>query len=157
MRFPIYALRAYTSIFEFEGFVIIGSRFKDYVLDCPALEGDYYDRRRQLLGMELAFPLYPLKERYTCLSQLVNSKRRWFIDAEGTIIRYRPTEFYTVEYAKVLSAERTWNGKVRLTTKLPVSFITEGCAAYVGYIRVGAGYVLYELSDEKKPTTRKKL
>lgn len=91
------------------------------------------------------------------LSQMVHSKRRWFIDAEGTIVRYKPTKFYHIKYAKVLRADKTWNGYYRLMTKLPVAFVTEQVADYIGYIQVGSGFYLYELSNERKATSRKKL
>ena len=158
-NFPLYALRAYEDIQEFEEFILISSKFRDYILDCPVLKGNYAERRLQLLGMkdDLEFKIYPLRERFTSISQLVNSKRRWFIDAEGTIVRYKPTKFYHVKYAKVLRADVTWNGKHRLMTNLPVAFVTDTVADYIGYIQVGSGYYLYDLSNERKPTSRKKI
>ncbi|AKY02242.1 hypothetical protein AEO54_201 [Vibrio phage vB_VorS-PVo5] len=42
-------------------------------------------------------------------------------------------------------------------TKLPVAFVTEQVAEYVGYIQVGSAFYLYELSHKRKATTRKKL
>lgn len=106
---------------------------------------------------ELEFKLYPLRERFTTLSQMVNSKRRWFIDADGGIVRYKPVKFHHIVYTKVLRIDRTWNGKYRLMTKLPVTFVTEEAADYIGYIQIGSAYYLYELSAEKKPTCRKKI
>ncbi|AUG85061.1 hypothetical protein FDJ19_gp054 [Vibrio phage Ceto] len=157
-KYPLYALRAYEDIKEFEEFILISSKYREYILDCPSLEGDYASRRTQLLGMkDLEFKVYPLRERFTSISQLVNSKRRWFIDAEGTIVRYKPSKFYHIKYAKVLRADRTWNGYYRLMTNLPVAFVTEQVAEYVGYIQVGSAFYLYELSHRRKATTRKKL
>lgn len=158
-KFPLYALRAYVGIRAADGFVIVCSRYREYILDCPALEGTFAERRVQLLSMEkeLEYKIYPIKERFTTLSQLVNTKRRWFIDAEGNIVRYKPSKFYPVKYIKVLRADRTWNGYYRLMTKLPVAFVTEQVADYIGYIQVGKGFYLYDLSNEKKATTRRKL
>ncbi|WBU76478.1 hypothetical protein CHLORIS_46 [Vibrio phage Chloris] len=157
-NFPLYALRAYEDIREFEEFVLISSKYREYILDCPSLEGNYAERRTKLLGFtDLEFKVYPLRERFTSLSQLANSKRRWFIDADGTIVRYKPSKFYHIKYAKVLRADRTWNGYYRLMTNLPVAFVTEQVADYVGYIQVGSAFYLYELSSGRKATTRKKL
>lgn len=158
-KFPLYALRAYEDIKQFEEFILITSKYREYILDCPALEGNYAERRVKLLGMadQLEFKIYPLRERFTSLSQLANSKRRWFIDAEGCIVRYKPRKFYHIKYVKVLRADRTWNGYYRLMTKLPVAFVTEQVADYVGYIQVGSAFYLYEVTNEKKAISRKKL
>lgn len=158
-RFPIYGLRAYDFIEPFEEFIIISTKHREYILDCPKLDGDYAQRRLTLVGcsQDLEFKLYPLNERYTSMGQLANTKRRHFIDADGKVWRYRPTKFYRVEYFKVLRTEKTWNGKYRLTTKLPVTFVTEEVKPYVGVIKFGAGYHLFDLSDTKKAPTRKKL
>ncbi|BBL19295.1 hypothetical protein KIT04_126 [Vibrio phage KIT04] len=141
----------------FGEFVLITSKYREYILDCPTLEGNFAERRVQLLAMDLEFKIYPLRERFTSISQLVNSKRRWFIDSEGNIVRYKPQKFYHIKYAKVLRADTTWNGKYRLMTKLPVPFVTETVADYIGYIQVGSAFYLYELTNEKKPVTRKKI
>lgn len=157
-KFPLYALRAYEDIREFEGFILISSKYREYILDCPVLEGNYAERRTKMLGLtDLESKVYPLRERFSSISQLANSKRRWFIDAEGSIVRYKPSKFYHIKYAKVLKADRTWNGYYRLMTKLPVAFVTEKVANYVGYIQVGSAYYLYNLSDERKAISRKKL
>ncbi len=138
---------------------MISTRHREYILDCPKLEGDYAARRLQLVSVaqDLEFRLYPLNERFTSISQLANTKRRHFIDADGKVWRYRPSKFHTVEYFKVLRADKTWNGLYRLTTKLPVTFVTEEVKPYVGVIKQGAGYHLFDLSDTKKAPTRKKL
>lgn len=158
-KYPLYALRAYEDITEFEGFTLISSKYREYILDYPAWGGSFADRRLKLLGIkdELEFKIYPLRECFTTLSQLANTSRRWFVDADGSIVRYKPSKFYNIHYIKVLRADRTWNGYYRLTTKLPVAFVTEQVAEYIGYIQVGSGFYLYEVSNEKKATTRKKL
>jgi hypothetical protein len=155
--FPIYALREYKHIQEYDGYTVISSHLKDYILDDPRLEGDYAARRLQLSSMELPFKLYPLNQQYSTLSQLANSKKRMFIDSRGKLFKYTPTKFYTIEYTKVLRAEKTWNGWNRLMTKLPVSFVTEQVAPYIAYIKVGSAYYLYGLSNTKEKSHRKKL
>ena len=156
-QFPLYALRPYELITEFEGIKVISTHYTDYVLDCEALEGDYFSRRVQMLEMELPFKLYPLNERFTTLAQLTHTKRRLFIDREGKIFRYTPQQFAKVEYYKVLRADRTWNGYYRLMTKLPVTFVTEEPCNFIGVIRNGVGFILYDTSDTRKPSTRKKI
>lgn len=158
-NYPLYALRAYDDIREFEEFILISTKYRDYILDCPVLEDTFSERRLTLLGMSdtLEYKIYPLNERFTSVGQLANSNRKWFIDSEGQIVRYKPSKFYNIKYTKVLRADKTWNGNYRLMTKLPVAFVTEQPANYIGYIQIGSGFYLYDLSNEAKPISRKKI
>lgn len=156
-KFPLYAMRDFSEIITEGVYVLVHTHFGIYVLDIPSIEGNYAERRLAMLAMKLPHKLYPLKERFSTLSQLSNSKRRFFIDSEGTIRKYKPTKFYKVQYVKVLGASRTWNGLYHLMTKLPVAFVTDIVPKYVGYIQVGAAFYLYDLENELKLPTRKKL
>ena len=158
-NFPLYQLRQYDSIQDRGDYTLIFTYHNAYILDCKKLEGDYSQRRTKLLSIKdkLPYKLYPLKNRYTMLSQLSNTKHRWFIDKDGEVVKDKPSKFFKVKSAKVLSTERTWNGKYRLITKLPVSFVSERPSNYVQYMKYGKGYCLYGLSDERLPDTRKKL
>lgn len=157
VKFPLYAIRANEGISEEGIFTLITTRYAIYVLDCKGLGGNYAYRRTQMLGMELPYKLYPLKERYSTLAQLANTKRRIYIDSEGDVKKYIPQKYYHIKYTRVLQADRTWNGYYRLMTKLPVAFVTEEVSNYIGYIQIGSAFYLYDLSDEPKPTIRKKI
>lgn len=156
-KYPLYALRKYSSITEDDQYYYIHTHYNSYVLDIKNVEGNYAERRIALLNRDLPYKLYPLKERYSSISQLSRSKKRSFIDTNGDIVHYKPSQFFRIEYAKVLRADRTWNGYFRLTTKLPVSFVTEQVGNYIAYIRVGTAFYLYDICNERKPTSRKKL
>lgn len=156
-KFPVYALRAYESI-SYEGdLVLIHTHYTDYILDDRSIEGNYFDRRLAMRVRKYDHKVYPLRERFTMLSQLANTKRRDFIDEDGKLWKYRPTKFYRIEYAKVHNVTRTWKGHFLLHTRLPVNFIADQVYAYVGYIKVGKSYFLYDLTDERGQSTRKKL
>lgn len=157
--FPLYKVRANYGIEDRGDFTLIFTRYDAYILDCKQLAGNYSERRTKLLSIkkDLPFKIYPLNERYTMLSQLVNTANRQFIDKDGNVIKYKPSKFFKVQSARVLNAERTWNGKYRLITKLPVFFVCDKPSNYIQYIKYGKGYCLYGLSDERLPDTRKKL
>lgn len=156
-KFPVYALRAYEKIEREGDLVLILTHFTTYVLDDLSIEGNYYDRRLIMRSRKYEHKVYPLKERFTMLSQLANTKRRDFVDEDGKLWKYRPSKFYRVEYAKVHNVTKTWKGHFLLHTRLPVSFIADDVFNYVGYIKVGRSYFLYDLSNERKNSTRKKL
>lgn len=128
-----------------------------YTLDCPSLPGDLTERRIALLHRELPFKLYPLNERFTSISQLIHTKRREFLDADGKLIKYKPTRFVKVQCAKVLRVDKTWNGKNRIMTKLPVPFVTEDVGNYLMYIQEGKSYYFFGFSDERQASHRKKI
>ncbi|ASV43448.1 hypothetical protein [Vibrio phage JSF12] len=138
---------------------IISTHHNTYILDEPDLGGTYTERRIKLLAKkeELPLKIYPLKERYTSLQQLANTKYRIFIDDAGDLVKYTPNTWVTVEYCKVLRADRTWRGNWLITSKLPVKFVVEEVPAYIGYFNVGGAYFLYSLEEEMKSPSRKKV
>lgn len=156
-KFPVYAMRSFERITKENGYVLIHTHYTTYILDIPTLEGDYFSRRTQMLGIELPFKVYPLRERFSTLSQVVNSKRREFIDINGRVCTYKPKKFYKIECVRVLRADKTWNGYNLLMTKLPTQFVTEEVGNYIRYIKIGAAYYLYEVCNEFVPPKRKKI
>lgn len=159
LNFPLYKIRSNYSIEDRGDFTLVFTKYNVYILDAKNLEGDFATRRTKLLSIKKKLPhkLYPLKERYTMISQLANSKDRWFIDSTGKVFKYKPSKFFNIHTAKVLRVDRSWNGKYRLMTTLPVPFVCDQAAKYVQYIKYGKGYLLYGLSNERIPTTRKKI
>jgi hypothetical protein len=154
---PLYALRAYDKIYSENGMTLISTHYTTYVLDIPALEGNYYERRFLMMSMELPHKLYSLKERFTTVPQLVKTKRTMLIDRDGRVFRYRKSRFLKVEYTKVLSNDVTWNGKYRIVTKLNTVFLSDTPALYIGYIREGHSLLLFEMCDELKRTRKVKI
>lgn len=158
-KFPLYAIRAYESI-DLEGdWTIISTFHSKFVLDNKSLEGNYWQRRVRMLDIELPYKLYPMREKFSTVSQVVNSKRRLFVDSEGKLFKYKPTVFYKIQYEKVRLSWTTDSGKTAfIGFKCPDTFIVDSNEfTHFGYIKVGLRYVLYELTNEKKKDARKKL
>lgn len=146
IRFPVYALRGFDTLGMYGDNLVVVTRHATYVLDVPHIGADLKDRRVKMLGMKFGeHKIYPLKERISSISQLIKTKKRIFIDADGKVIKYVKTrKMFPVQYCKVLNADRTWNGYFLLTTKLPVRFVAERPSNYIGYIKAGSSYFLFE-------------
>ncbi len=152
-------VRSYERIYEENGFKILQTQRCRYILDVPALEGNYASRRIQMLGMKLPYKMYRLKERFTTLAQIVVSKRRLFLDIEGNLVRYKPTVFYKVIYDEVRTKWQNDKGRwcfIGKANNSIYSCLTDGFTHY-GYIQVGRRRVLYDLCTERKKDTIKKL
>lgn len=158
-KFPLYALREYNSI-DVEGeWVVISTFHSRFVLDNKSLKGNYWQRRVRMLDMELPYRMYPLKEKFSTVSQVALSKRRHFIDSEGKLFKYKPSVFYKIQYEKVRLSWTTDSGKTAfIGVKCPDTFLVDAVEfSHFGYIKVGMRYVLYELTNERKKDSRKKL
>lgn len=159
INFPLYGLRQYNSKFEENGLVILQTNKTRYVLDFVDKEGSYVDRRIKMLTMELPYKIYPLKERYETISQVVMSKRKKFIDKNGKIISWKPTTFYPVVCLPIKSKWVTSKGKYGIEVKgLKSKFIiSDPNHKYAQVIQIGRINLLYDVCDEYRPMTRKKI
>jgi hypothetical protein len=86
------------------------------------------------------------------------AKYRTFIDSAGKLFTYTPKSIKaTLEYYKVQKYREVSVGYVVFLHGIPQRFLINRPPAlgdaYAGVLRVGRGYVLYELCDSKKPTT----
>ena len=105
-----------------------------------------------MMSMELDYAIYPLKERFTNIAQILRSKRTEFIDSDGKIWTYKKTRNYKLKSYPILATSTTWNGKNLLHTRAG-NFVSYERGAYLTLIETSKGKVLFEVTNE--PTTRK--
>lgn len=96
--------------------------------------------------MDLDYPLYPLKERFSNLSQVLNSTRKEFIDADGKIWKLSRKVFYNLKSYPVLHYSKTWKGTYLLQTKIG-NFVSDSVGKYVTIVETPKGSILFEVSD----------
>lgn len=156
-KFPLYALRANFGRVEDPPYILINSRYRQYILDMPSLPGNYFERRLKLAEMDTGLPLYPLKEKYTTIAQILrNPRRREFIDSDGKIWKISKCKTYPISSHKVLHRSRTWNGKYLLQTKVG-NFVTSEAGDYVVVVDTPKGRILFDVSDKPSERVRIKL
>jgi len=164
LNLPLYPLRGYELIFEVAGFKIVQTLKTRWVLDCPELEGDYFQRRMQLLAMDLPYKLYPLRDGVHTMGELISLRRRTkkFIDKNGTIQEWSPTKYYKAK-SKPIVAKWIPNHVPKLCFALgDVSEIfsinlPNYVANYARVIEIGNRRILYDVTEERMPDTRIKL
>lgn len=159
INFPLYEMRKYESIFEEGGYKVIQTARNRYVLDCEHLDGVYAERRLSLLAEDLPYSLYPLSKRIETISQILECKHRTFIDRLGRIFQWKPSKFYKVECLPIVDRWLTSTGKCTIRVKGCMSkfVVSNGNYKYAQIVKVGKLEYLFELLNDKVPTTRKKI
>ena len=161
MNFPFYALRKYVRIFEEGNYKVVETHKNRYILDYVESDFLYYSERRLALLREVSTPyiIYPIKHRITSMSQLISSRYREFIDVYGKVFIWTPKKFKTVTCHRVSNIWRTPKGGYAIKlSKIPTTFILDKPPLkYAQVINVGKAYILYDLCDEMRKDTRKKI
>jgi hypothetical protein len=87
------------------------------------------------------------------------SKSKNFIDCEGNIVSWKPTTFYPVVCVPIKSRWSTSKGLMGIELKgLPTKFIvTPNNYKYAQVVQVGRKNILFDLCDEARSMTRKKI
>ena len=165
-KFPLYAMRAYEAIELVEPYRIIQTHRTKYVLDCTYLAGSFAERRLELFSRldTLPYPLYPLKLRYSTYAQVLKSKSKvkTFMDADGNILKYKPTKFVPLKCTRIKTATRTQDGDYMAWTDLPVGMRIkankwDGNLRYIRYIEWGGSPIFYDAVPNLVSDTRIKI
>lgn len=122
----------------------------------PGAQGNFAERRLAILRMEVDYPIYPLKERYTTLAQILRSSRKRFVDADGKVWRLKKEKFYKCKSYAILHRSKTWNGYWLNQTKVG-NFVHENTGKYATVIETPKGKLLFDISDEVTTRHRVKL
>jgi hypothetical protein len=161
VKFPLYELRAYNSIIDEGFFRVIQTQKTRYVLDFLNSDlSSYAERRVALLRHSLPYKLYPLSRRIENFSNLITSKSRNFIDAEGNLVSWKPKKFREVLCLPIETRFTNNSGNVVVRPKgISESFtISKKVGArYAQVVKVGKRYYLFDMQYERVPTTRKKI
>lgn len=156
IHWPVWTLRPYELI---SGGLITDNRgtkrldLEDKTLPFP---------QRRLIAEEMEdYKLYPLKKAIWNFKDLLLSGSNSFIDYEGNIYKYQKSKYYPLIYRKVIWRKYTENTTIFGLDKVNTPFEIKGKlnlrAIYAGVLKVGRGYLLYEMTNEKLKDTRRML
>jgi hypothetical protein len=160
ISFPMYALRPFQELMHEGDYTILQTAKTRYVLDIDVPDTTYAERRLMLLADPLKpYNLYPLNQRVETINQILLTKRKKFIDSTGKILSWKPTVFYPVVCLPIKSRWTTATGKGVIEVKgLATKFIvSNNNFKYAQVIQAGRKNILYDLCDEYRKQTRKKL
>lgn len=134
------------------------------VLDDLSYEGTLGQRRLQYESSDDPFKkkLFKLTKPIFRFEDLLHIKLTTkFIDSNGKVFDYKKSTYYPLEYHKIVKFVETPNGYAVEVRKFHCRFFLTREPQldwkYAGIIRVGRGFLLYDFSEIKKPSTRRML
>jgi hypothetical protein len=161
INFPLYVMRAWSLKFTEGKYLVLQTNRARYVLDYIEKELTYSKRRLQLLAdVNKPYNLYPLKLRIETVSQIVASGKKEFIDADGNIIKWKPTTFHPLVCILISSRWVTSSGSMGIEIKGTGSkfIVTNGHYKYAQVIQIKNGQnILYDLCDDYREPTKRKI
>lgn len=152
-KFPLYKIPKTSKVVAKPPYLLLTTETKEYVLDLQDKTDPFVERRFKLLTSDPGYPVYRLKERYTSIAQVLNSKARKFIDSDGTIIHVRREKHHPTKIQKVHSYDRTHDGKFLLFT-LRASYVSSLLYNYVVTINIAGADVLVGGVDDPADARR---
>jgi len=160
LNFPLYVVRQYIEIVEEYPYKLIYTERSRYVLDVDIPDTTYAERRMRLLNdPDKPYKLYPINRRIDMVGQLLTSGATRFIDSTGKITIWKPKKFYPVVCLPIQTSWATSTGSSIIILKgLNTKFkVRNGNYKYAQVIQIGRLNLLFDLCDELRPTTRKKI
>lgn len=160
IEFPVYKLPTkYVDIWEEYNVLYLKTIYATYILDNKNVEGDTVGKRRVRLS-DIS-QLYRTRAVYYNMEQFLHSTGKIFMDNIGRCFKYEKTEIVKLKYHKVLDIEYLDSGDCSLLLDINLH-IRLSCkraqeATYLGILHTKYGYILYELTEEHKKDTWKKI
>ena len=159
--FPVYPIKDYRKIWTNINILYIENEKDIYILDNRNLSGDTLGSRRLRVKN---MPIYPLSTPIFNIKQLIktaSSSINKFIDSSGTLFDYNKDSYVPLKYHKIIRMEQ---GKGRLfifIKEMACPIIMEGNISinykYIGLLYLDEGIIPYELLEERKKHTRRKV
>lgn len=160
IEFPVFAIGSYEKLWEENLILYLKSGYDIiYTVDNKNLAGDTVSKRRLRI---------PKKERYTFrgtffnIYQMINSGKKVFVDNNGRLFKYSKSTKVELLYREIKRVKRVENvgyllyiDKIPTPITVPVLFYTR--QKYAGLLNYKGSYILYELTDEKKADTWRKI
>ena len=158
INFPLYVVRKYTSLTTEGAYTIIQTARNKYILDADIPNTTYVERRLALLADEdRPYDLYHLNKRAISIAQILRSGSRQFIDSTGSLVMWKPSEFYKVECRKIESRWVSNTGKLLARAGKDTFVIPNVPCKYVQIVNLNNAAILYDVCEEYQKTTRKKV
>jgi hemin uptake protein HemP len=160
ISFPLFAIGSYKRLWE-ENLILYLESHNDiiYIVDNKNFAEKTIGKRRLRI---------PKKDRYKFigtvfnLDQLLQSKRKIFIDNKGVLFKYKKTKRAELIYREIKKVKRVedegilvYANKIPVPIEVPTMLYSK--QKYIGLLNYNGGYILYELTDDKKEDTWRKI
>ncbi len=147
--FPLFKIRKYVRIFEEYPYKLIQTDSVTYVLDILDSKLSFTERRQKLLTIDSGYRIFKLKERFTSLAQVINSKSNVFIDTNGKLVKLNRKHVYPTKTSRVLGYDATYDGKFLLFTARD-SFICSQLYNYIVTINFNGADIMVGATNDLK-------
>ena len=160
IEFPVFAIGGYSKLWSENNILYLKSESDIiYKLDNKNLPERTLGKRRLRI---------PKKERYKfvgtyfSIAQLIKSGKKLIIDNSGKLIKYNKDRRTSLIYRPIISTKLVEGEGVLIyakgiSTPFLVSAFLFKDQGYIGLLNINDGYLVYELSYERKPDTWRKI
>ena len=160
IKFPVYSIGGHSKIWSENNVLFLESESGIiYKMDNKNLPFDTLGKRRLRISKK---ERYRFTGTYFTIAQLVKSNKKLFIDNEGKLINYKKNRRVNLIYREIIKKKLVEGKGILLYVKgisvpfLVSNFIYNG-EAYLGLLNISDGYLIYELSEERKPDSWRKI
>lgn len=159
--FPIFKLRGLDHIHTDNNVVYIKSYTGTYIIDNKNLLGDSLGKRRLRIPKIDLYPLNVCINNIKGLIQL-NVGTQKYIDYNGNIFEYTKKKYYKLIYRPITKYRKVDGVGVviyvrEIITPFTIPYETDLLDKFAGILKLNTGYMLYEITNERKKDTRRKV
>lgn len=160
IEFPVFAIGSYEKLWEENLILYLKSGYDIiYKVDNKNLAGDTVGKRRLRIPKN---ERYNFRGTFFTIYQMINSGKKVFIDNRGKVFRYNKSTKVDLIYREIKKIKRVedegyliYANKVPVPIKVPVILFER--QKYIGLLNYKGSYILYELTDEQKADTWRKI
>lgn len=160
IKFPIFAIGSYSKFWSENNILYLQSDSDIiYKIDNKNLPFETIGKRRLFIKQK---ERYKFVGTYFTIAQMVRSNKKLFVDSNGKVIKYKKTQRVPLIYREIIS-RKSIEGKGYLirvkgiTAPFLLSASIYNCQKFIGLLNYNDDYLIYELSNEKKADTWRKI
>ena len=160
IKFPVFSIGSHKKLwYENNNLYLLSESDIIYKVDNKNHPYDSLSKRRARIPRNQR---YNFIGTYFTFAQLVKSNKKDFIDSTGRVFRYKKDRRVNLIYRKIIKAQAVENEGFVLYLKgiscpFVVSALVYNYEKYAGVLSINNGYLLYELSEDKKSDTWRKI
>lgn len=160
IEFPIFIIGSHKRIWRENNILYLESQSDIiYKLDNKNLPGDTLAKRRFRIDKK---ERYNFVATYFTIAQLIKSGKKLFLDNTGKLTHYRKDRRVNLIYREIISKKpiegKGYLVKIKgISTAFTISSLVLQNYKYIGLLSINGGYLIYELCDERKPDTWRKI
>lgn len=161
LKFPLYQVRKYESIFQEGKYRVIQTARNRYVLDIESTKPTYSERRLEILAdQNKPYDIYPLNKRVNTLEQMLKLGSSLYINNLGKLVKWSKSKgkYYKVFSSFITECRRNQVGEYLFRCKHSTKqfrtkeYVDKG--HYCRFVEFGVTTLLLDVSEVDLGATR---